>query len=128
MAKATAHDTTALTMAPPARPLDWRRRMSDTVAYALLVYTALQIFVTAQVLSDRSATMLPMFALVVMVIGIIPLFRHYERHWETLDDAGAADRAHAARFRRDCLAIWLLAVGLPFAVTGVFRLAVIALR
>jgi hypothetical protein len=28
------------------RPLDWRKRMSDNIAYALLVYTGLQIFVT----------------------------------------------------------------------------------
>ena len=104
--------------------LDWRKRMSDTVAYALLVYTTLQIFVTINVMSDQNASMLPLFALVVLVAGIIPLFRHYERHWEGLGDAGAADPAYRTLFRRDQLSVWLFAVGLPFAVTGLFKLAV----
>ena len=32
--------------------IDWRKRMSDTIAYALLVYTALQIFVTMKLKSN----------------------------------------------------------------------------
>jgi len=108
----------------PAYPLDWRKRMSDTVAYALLVYTALQILVTMHVLADGNASMLPLVALVVLVAGIIPLFRHYERHWEGLDDVAAADPALRSRYRRDRLAVWLFAIGLPFAVTGLFVAAV----
>ncbi len=101
--------------------LDWRKRMSDTVAYALLAYTALQIVVTMHALSQNTASMLPMFALIVLVAAIIPLFRRYERHWEGLDDAAAADPARRALFRRDQLAVWLFAIGLPFAVTGLFK-------
>ncbi len=104
-----------------AYPLDWRKRISDTVAYALLVYTALQILVTMHVLADGNASMLPLVALVVLVAGIIPLFRHYERRWEGLDDAAAADPAFRSRYRRDQLAVWLFAIGLPFAVTGLFK-------
>ncbi len=38
-----------------AGALDWRKKMSDTIAYALLVYTGLQIFVTMQALhADRA--------------------------------------------------------------------------
>lgn len=136
MAKATAdrfaaeHQRHGDPAAPQthARRLDWRRRMSNTVAYALLVYTSLQIFVTAQVLSDRNASMLPMFALVVMVVGFIPLLRHFERHWEALSAAEAADPALGRRFRHDALAIWLMAMGLPFAITAVFRCIVMATR
>ena len=36
-----------------ARPVDWRRKMSDNIAYALLVYTALQIFVTMGALKSE---------------------------------------------------------------------------
>jgi hypothetical protein len=129
MAKATtgSHSSpapvkTAAWKGQMARPLDWRKRMSDTVAYALLVYTALQILVTMHVMSQGNASTLPMFALVVLVAAIIPLFRHYERHWEGLDDAAAASRDLAPLFRRDQLSVWLFAVGLPFAVTGLFRL------
>jgi hypothetical protein len=106
------------------RPLDWRKRMSDTVAYALLVYTALQITVTMHALSHDSSSMLPLFALVVLVMGIIPLFRHYERRWELLDAAAAADPARKAQFRRDQVSVWLFAIGLPFAVTALFKACV----
>lgn len=103
------------------RPLDWRKRMSDTVAYALLVYTALQITVTTHAMSSDNASMLPLFALVVLVAGIIPLLRHYERHWERLDDAAAADPAFSPMYRRDQISVWLFAIGLPFVVTGLFN-------
>ena len=108
----------------PSRQLNWRKRMSDTVAHALLVYTALQIVVTMHTLSQNTASMLPLFALVVLVAAIIPLFRRYERKWESLDDPAAADPACGARFRRDQLAVWLFAIGLPFAVTGLFKAVV----
>lgn len=121
MAKATAPSGLKIAHRHGAA-LDWRKRMSDTVAYALLVYTGLQIFVTINVMSEQNASMLPLFALVVLVGGIIPLFRHYERHWEGLSDAEAADPAWRSPFRRDQTAVWLFAVGLPFAVTGLFRL------
>ena len=39
------HDSTAR---GTARTRDWRKSMSDNVAWALLVYTALQIFVTVE--------------------------------------------------------------------------------
>lgn len=108
-------------------PLDWRKRMSDTVAYALLAYTALQITVTMRAMSGDGTSMLPLFALVTLVAGIIPLFRHYERHWEAIGNEAAADPGLAARFRCDQRAVWLFALGLPFAVTGGFRLLVTAL-
>lgn len=104
------------------RPLDWRKSMSDTVAYALLAYTGLQIVVTMHAMTDTTTSALPLFALVVLVAGIIPLFRHYERHWERLDDAAAADPDRRPLFRRDQLSVWLFAIGLPFAVTGLFKL------
>jgi hypothetical protein len=135
MAKATTSSNAAPSKTPagalpvrsgatPARPLDWRKRMSDTVAYALLAYTALQITVTMHALSHNSSSMLPLFALVVLVMGIIPLFRHYERRWERLDAAAAADPARKVLFRRDQVSVWLFAIGLPFAVTALFKACV----
>ena len=46
------------------KPVDWKRRMSDHVAYALLVYTGLQIFVTMGALKSEHGSILPYFALV----------------------------------------------------------------
>lgn len=104
------------------RPLDWRKRMSDNIAYALLVYTGLQIFVTMGALKAAGPSMLPYLALVILVIGIIPACRRFERRWNRLSDAQAADPALARYYRNDRILLWGLAIGLPFLITGLFRL------
>jgi hypothetical protein len=104
------------------RALDWRKRMSDNIAYALLVYTGLQIFVTTGALKSEGMTVLPYLALVVLVGAIIPACRRFECRWNRLTDEQAADPVLARYFRRDRLLLWALAIGLPFVITGVFRL------
>ena len=101
--------------------LDWRRKMSDHVAYGLLVYTGLQIFVTMSALKAGQGSILPYFALIVLVVGIIPGCRMFEKRWEGLSDSEAANPEFADRFKRDRLLVWLFALGLPFAVTGIFK-------
>lgn len=73
------------------RPRDWRKRMSDNIAYALLVYTALQIFMTMGALHGKGGSILPYFALVVLVAAIIPACRRFEKRWNRLNDEQAAD-------------------------------------
>jgi hypothetical protein len=104
-----------------ARKLDWRRKMSDHVAYGLLVYTGLQIFVTMSALKVGVGSILPYFALIVLVVGIIPGCRMFEKRWEGLSDSEAANPEFADRFKRDRLLVWLFALGLPFAITGIFK-------
>lgn len=104
-----------------AKARDWRRAMSDHVAYGLLVYTALQIFVTVHALSEGTSGLLPYMALIVLVGGIIPVCRWFEKRWSVLDDAQAADPAYATLFRRDVMTLWALAIGLPFALTLMFK-------
>ena len=104
------------------KPLDWRKRMSDNIAWALLVYTVLQIFVTMGALHARGTSLLPYFALVVLVAAIIPACRRFERRWGKLDDVQAADPGLIGYYRRDRLLLWVLAIGLPFAITGIFKL------
>ena len=101
--------------------LDWRRKMSDHVAYGLLVYTGLQIFVTMSALKVGQGSILPYFALIVLVVAIIPGCRMFEKRWEGLSDSEAANPELADRFKRDRLLVWLFALGLPFAVTGIFK-------
>src|SRR5690606_31630062 len=112
---------TAETRKGAKRKLDWRRRMSDNVAYALLVYTGLQIFVTMGALEVGHTSILPYFALIVLVAAIIPGCRMFEKRWEGLSDSQAANPELADRFRRDRLVLWLLAFGLPLALTGLFK-------
>ena len=102
------------------RKLDWRRRMSDNVAYALLVYTGLQIWVTMGTLKNGSGSILPYFALIVLVAAIIPGCRMFEKRWDALSDSDAANPELRDRFRRDQVVLWLSAIGLPFALTGLF--------
>ena len=106
------------------RTRDWRKAMSDHVAYGLLVYTGLQIFVTVKALAEGSSTALPYLALIVLVAGIIPVCRWFEKRWADLSDAEASDPAFAAAFRRDTLTLWALAIGLPFALTLIFKMLV----
>ena len=102
------------------RTLDWRRKMSDNVAYALLVYTGLQIWVTMGTLKNGSGSVLPYFALIVLVAAIIPGCRMFEKRWDGLSDGEAANPELRDRFRRDQVLLWLCAIGLPFALTGLF--------
>lgn len=105
-----------------AKPLDWRKRMSDNIAYALLVYTGLQIFVTMGALHGEGGSILPYFALVLLVAAIIPACRRFERRWARLSDAQAADPEFISFYRRDQRWLWAMAVGLPFVVTALFKL------
>ncbi|QIG54436.1 hypothetical protein G6N82_09995 [Altererythrobacter sp. BO-6] len=100
---------------------DWRKAMSDHVAYALLVYTGLQIFVTVHAIKGGSHSILPYLALVVLVAGIIPACRWFEKRWSGLSDEQAADESYLDAFKRDRLMLWGLAIGLPFVLTGLFK-------
>ena len=104
------------------RKIDWRKRMSDNVAYALLMYTGLQIWVTMGTLKNGSGSILPYFALIVLVAAIIPGCRMFEKRWDTLSDSEAANPELRDRFRRDQVLLWLCAIGLPFGLTGLYKL------
>ena len=112
---------TAITHDHSERQLDWRRKMSDNIAYALLVYTGLQIFVTMGALKGEGMSLLPYLALIVLVAAIIPACRRFERRWNRLDDIQATDPTLAEFYRRDRMALWILAIGLPFLLTGIFK-------
>lgn len=123
---AKAWQRTDVTAHSAAKPLDWRKRMSDHIAYALLAYTGLQIFVTMGALNAKSGSLLPYFALIVLVAAIIPACRRFERRWNRLSDVQAADPELTPYYRRDRNWVWTMAIGLPFVVTGTFKLLAIA--
>lgn len=102
------------------KPLDWRKRMSDNIAYALLVYTVLQIGVTIGSLENRGGSMLPYFALVILVAAIIPACRRFETRWNRLSNEQAADPQFKSFYRRDQLWLWASAIILPLVVSGLF--------
>jgi len=100
---------------------DWRKRMSDHVAWALLVYTALQIFMTVKALSAGFSSILPYIALVILVAAIIPACRWFEKRWTVMSDEEAVDPAFAGAFRRDTVMLWVMAIGLPLVLTGLCK-------
>jgi hypothetical protein len=102
-------------------PAAWTKRMSDHIAAALLVYTALHIVVTMQAVKGEGGSILPYFGLVVLVAAIIPACRLFERRWERLAASGAPDSELRPLFNRDRLYLWAAAIGLPFIVTGLVK-------
>ena len=115
-----ALDYTARGTKPLAHKLDWRKKISDHVAWGLLVYTGLHIFVTMGVLNTGQGSILPYFSLIVLVGGIIPACRWLEKKWEVIGDDAAADPALAPRFRKHVALIWVAAIGLPCLLTALF--------
>jgi hypothetical protein len=105
------------------RRLDWRKKMSDNVAMALIAYTGLHIFATVGAIKSTGLKSLALFALIILVAGIIPACRWFEKRWTGLSDDEAASAEWAADFRRDQIGLWVLAIGLPFLLTSVFTAA-----
>lgn len=116
-------------MADASRQIDWRRKTSDHIAYGLLVYTGLHIFVTTAALKPAVAqlgpqlALLPYLSLIVLVLGIIPVARGIERRWDAIGDDEAGDPAHAPAFRRDVAVVWLGAIGLPLGLSLLMKWA-----
>jgi hypothetical protein len=102
--------------------VDWRKRMSNQVAYALLVYTGLQIFLTMGALQGERASMLPYVGLVLLVGAIIPACRNCDRRWQGLSEGAAHDPEMERSYRRDRRVLWALALGVPLTLTGLLKL------
>ncbi|RJY10353.1 hypothetical protein D6201_10525 [Aurantiacibacter aquimixticola] len=101
--------------------MDWRKKVSDHVAFALLVYTGLHIFWTMTQLKSGNGSVMPYFALIVLVAAIIPACRWIEKRWEGLTAADIGAPSLAPLFRREMALLWLAAVGLPIALTLAFK-------
>lgn len=104
-----------------AQKLDWRRKISDHVAFGLLFYTGLHIFLTMTALKSGHGSMLPYLALVILVAAVIPACRWFEMRWEDFTAHGVSDPALAPLFRREVTLLWVAAIGLPVALTFGFK-------
>lgn len=99
----------------------WEKRISNHVAYALLVYTGLQIFVVMQAIKVDGMTILPYLGLVALVGVVIPLCRRVERRWQGLARSNASEGSLAKAYRGDRLGIWLFAIGFPFGFVALIE-------
>ncbi|MEZ5681315.1 MAG: hypothetical protein R3E14_08455 [Erythrobacter sp.] len=111
-----------VTRGAKGRGRDYRKSMSDNVATALLVYTALQIFVTVHAMREGMSSIAPYVILVILVAGIIPFCHKYEQRWTKLSDEEASDPSLAGAFKRDLIVLWALALAVPIGLTAFFKL------
>ncbi len=99
----------------------WDKRMSNNCAFALLTYTLLQIFFVMGAIETKGMSVAPYFGLVVLVAIIIPFCRKFEQRWMKMDGGGLSEQSIAAKFRRDQVVLWILALGLPFVFVAIFK-------
>ena len=105
------------------RQVDWRAAISDNIAWALLVTTALLIFITMPKMKHAFEGITVYLLLVVMVGAFIPVLRFFEGRWRNLDDAAAHDLSRRGAFQRDQVALWMLTVGVPLLLALGFGMA-----
>jgi hypothetical protein len=106
-----------------AKPHVWSRKMSDHIAFALLVYTGLNIVFTVGAIKGAfHGSILPYFSLVILVGMIIPGCRWLEHRWERFDASTRDEWQLQGAFRRDRALVWLAAIALPVIITGLFKL------
>jgi len=100
----------------------WQTKISNHIAYALLAYTGLQIFVVMGAIGGHGMSMLPYLALVVLVAIVIPLARKLEKQWDRF--LGTEPSAHeiSRRYNFDRIKIWVFALGFPFLIVGLSKL------
>lgn len=94
------------------------KRMSNHIAYALVVYTLLLIFEVSPQMEGKGTSILPYFLLVGLVgLAILPC-RNLEYRWKgaETDDGGET----LSLFRRDCILLWAAAIGFPTLLMFVF--------
>lgn len=100
------------------------KRINDHIAYALVVYTLMLIFVVSPKLEGNGLTVFPYFLLVALVAMAIPPCRNLDRKWQLIDQADTMDSGISRRYNFDRIKLWVGAVGFPLLLA--FALSVIA--
>jgi hypothetical protein len=107
---------------PDIHGVRWDKKMSNNCAFALLVYTLLQIFFVISFIETKGMSIAPYFGLVLLVAFIIPFCRNYEKRWAALQTSSLPDHGLATRYRVDQVTLWLLAIGAPLVFVGLIKL------
>jgi cell division protein FtsW (lipid II flippase) len=91
----------------------YAKRVSTHIAYALVSYTLMLIFLVAPALESKGMAIWPYFVLVALVAMVILPCRNIERRWASLEERGADLDRH---FRISLLKLWGGAIGIPVAL------------
>ena len=95
------------------------KRMSTHIAYALVVYTLLLIFIVSPELETKGMAIWPYLALVAQVGAVIPVCRNIERRWQALDAGNSGELEGRLKF--DDVKLWAGAVGMPVLLMLLFK-------
>lgn len=99
----------------------YSKRMSDHVAFALVIYTLLLIFAVTPAIESKGTSILPYFMLVIFVGLVIPACRGLERRWQALQATDNGDGSLDTRYKVDRAKLWLAAIGIPVGLALFFH-------
>lgn len=100
----------------------YTKRISDHIAYALIVYTMMLIFLVAGAIKTDGTSIMPYIMLMLFVIFVIPMARKLEKKWEVLDESELSISSLNRRFSLDRTKLWLGTFALPLFLMGVCTL------
>ncbi len=98
----------------------YSKRMSDHVAFALVVYTLMLIFLVTPTIESGGTSIFPYFVLVLFVGAVIPLCRNMERRWQALDAATYNGEGLQTQYTTDRLKLWTAALAIPAILAVLF--------
>ena len=99
----------------------YAKRMSDHVAFALITYTLMLIFVVTPSMESKGMSILPYFLLVLLVGAVIPSLRRFEHKWKMLENSELGEGGLETRFVFDRVKLWVGAIGIPLLIAALFR-------
>ena len=99
----------------------YSKRMSDHVAYALVAYTLMLIFMVTPTMETDGTSIFPYFLLVILVALVIPPCHSLEKRWQKLEASDLGDGGLNTRFGVDRAKLWIAAIGIPIGLSLVFR-------
>ncbi len=92
----------------------WDKKMCGQVAWALVIHTLLLIFFVTTKMESDSISIMPYFALVLMVAVYVVIGRWFDRRWRVLANSELSNTSLGLRYRLDVTMVWLTAIGIPF--------------
>jgi hypothetical protein len=99
----------------------YAKRMSDHVAFALITYTLMLIFVVTPSMETKGTSILPYFLLVLLVGAVIPTCRRFEHRWKMLEASELGTGGLNTRFAVDRIKLWSGAIAIPLLLSVMFR-------
>lgn len=99
----------------------YTKRISDHIAYALIVYTLMLIFLVAGAIKTSSMSVAPYLLLMLFVALVIPMARKLEKKWEMFDSSELSDNSLRKHFAMDRIKLWLGTFSLPLILMVVCK-------